>query len=286
MTPQERELVADLFQRLAELEREPRDPDAERTIREGLARAPNALYALVQTVLLQDEALKAADDHIQELEQELTQRGGGQGGPERQRGFLDSMRDSIFGRDEPRGSVPPTGGGRPMGVPPGYGGGGYNEPGMGGPGGGMGSGPFGMGTGPMGGGGPRGGGFLGTAAAAAAGAIGGGLLMNGIRSAMAGAGGGQGSAGGAGKGPFAGAFDQLTGGAAGAGGRGGSPWESGGQNPLAREAGLDDIGSSRRTGMADMRNQGAGQSDDDLDFEDADYEDDDSDFDDDDQIET
>src|SRR5437763_13506957 len=37
MTPQERELIADLFDRLAELEDQPRDPDAERAIAEGLA---------------------------------------------------------------------------------------------------------------------------------------------------------------------------------------------------------------------------------------------------------
>ncbi|MEA2934485.1 MAG: uncharacterized protein QOD74_1131, partial [Variibacter sp.] len=280
MTPQERELVADLFSRLAELEREPRDPDADRTIREGLSKAPNALYALVQTVLLQDEALKAADDHIQELEDQLAQRGGAQGGPPTQQqggGFLDRMRGSFSGRDEPRGSVPQTGGERPTGSPWGSrgGGGGYDDgprmaggPDMGGgPGGPMGGGPFGgggMGGGPfgsggmMGGGGPMGGGpmggagrggFLGTAAAAAAGAIGGGLLMNGIRSAMGGAGGGQ--AGGAGRGPFAGAFDQLSG-----GGKGGSSAsESGGANPLSREAGLDDIGSSRRAGFANTNDQ-------------------------------
>jgi hypothetical protein len=52
MTPQERQLVDQLFERLATLEREPRDPDAERAIREGVARAPNALYALVQTALV------------------------------------------------------------------------------------------------------------------------------------------------------------------------------------------------------------------------------------------
>ncbi|RAI33704.1 GGDEF domain-containing protein, partial [Rhodoplanes serenus] len=68
MTPQERQLVDDLFQRLATLEREPRDPEAERAIREGLSRAPNAVYALVQTTLLQDEALRQAHERIAELE--------------------------------------------------------------------------------------------------------------------------------------------------------------------------------------------------------------------------
>ncbi|HET9687433.1 MAG TPA: DUF2076 domain-containing protein, partial [Pseudolabrys sp.] len=57
MTPQERQLVDDLFDRLAGLENAPRDPEAERAISEGLARAPHAIYPLVQTVLVQDEAL-------------------------------------------------------------------------------------------------------------------------------------------------------------------------------------------------------------------------------------
>ena len=58
MTPQEQQLVAELFDRLASLEGQRRDPDAERVITEGLRRAPNAVYALVQSVLVQDEALK------------------------------------------------------------------------------------------------------------------------------------------------------------------------------------------------------------------------------------
>ena len=101
MTPQERQLVDDLFDRLAKVEGAPRDPDAAAAIQDGLRKAPNAVYVLVQTVLLQDEALKRAGARIQELEQahapEQTQSGG----------FLDSMRDTIFGKDsQPRGSVP------------------------------------------------------------------------------------------------------------------------------------------------------------------------------------
>ena len=185
-----------------QLEREPRDPEAERTIREGLARAPNAVYALVQSVLVQDEALKAANNHIADLEDQLDS---GQRRPQEQRGFLDNMRDSIFGSDEPRRGSVPSVGDRPTGAPSGSGGGrpdpwaqareapqyrdqGYGGPGYGGPGYG----------GPQGGGIWRrrpdgwrwemggGGSFLGTAAAVAAGAIGGGLLMGGIRSAMGG----------------------------------------------------------------------------------------------------
>jgi len=71
MTPQEREQVANLFDRLTQLEKGTRDPDAEQTIAEGLKRAPNAIYALVQTVLVQDETLKRADARIKELEAEF-----------------------------------------------------------------------------------------------------------------------------------------------------------------------------------------------------------------------
>ena len=57
MTPQERQLVSELFDRLASLEGERRDPDAERAIVAGLDQAPNAIYPLVQTVLVQDELI-------------------------------------------------------------------------------------------------------------------------------------------------------------------------------------------------------------------------------------
>ena len=57
MTPQERQLVDDLFDRLAKVEGAPRDGDAIAAMQEGLRKAPNALYVLVLTVLVQDEAL-------------------------------------------------------------------------------------------------------------------------------------------------------------------------------------------------------------------------------------
>jgi hypothetical protein len=116
MTPQERQIVTELFERLAQLENNPRDPDAEDLIADLWDKAPNASYALVQSVLVQEEALKRANAHIQELEAELgiTPEQPAQGG-----GFLDSMRDRMFGRSEPgRGSVPSVRpGDQPMGAP-------------------------------------------------------------------------------------------------------------------------------------------------------------------------
>jgi hypothetical protein len=77
MTPQEQD-VNELFDRLAELESNPRHPDAERLIADGLRRAPHAAYALVQTALVQDEALKHANARIDELQAQV-------GGEEQQR---------------------------------------------------------------------------------------------------------------------------------------------------------------------------------------------------------
>ena len=118
MTPQERKLIDELFDRLASLERNPRDPDAVRAINEGLQRAPNALYPLVQTALVQDEALKRADARIRELEDELELE---PGEPVKQPGFLDNMRDALLGK--PQGSVPTVRPGGPCRKPVGQHGG-------------------------------------------------------------------------------------------------------------------------------------------------------------------
>jgi uncharacterized protein len=281
MTPQERELITKLFDRLAPLENAPRDPEAEQAIAEGLARAPHAIYPLVQTVLVQDEALKAANAKIEELLTEL-----GEPPPEqqqRQGGFLESMRESVFGRREsppPAGSVPSVPqGGSPWANAPGYRDQGYRDqppPGMGGPG----YGGYGGAPGGGYGGGPGGGGsFLGTAAASAAGMIGGSLLLGGIRNMLGGHGG---------KGPFAGAFDHLSSGGGTTPGSGG-----GGSGELGRQAGLDDIGRSpgggsegTRAGMLDSsHDEGDDQEsegdDEDTDSDDGDSGDDDSGSDDD-----
>jgi hypothetical protein len=234
MTPQERQLVDDLFDRLSRVEGAPRDPDATAAIAQGLRTAPNAVYALVQTVLLQDEALKRANSRIQELE------AGGAGEQQQSGGFLDSMRETIFGQSQSRGSVPnvrpPEVSSRPVWnsgqvieqmEPPGqynqgpqYNQGGYGQS-YGAPQAPMGGGPMG---GPMGGGG---GSFLGTAAAAAAGMVGGSLLLGSIRSMMGGSHHGFGDA-------------------AGLGGKteGQKPWSDQSSSDLARDAGIDNIGSS------------------------------------------
>ena len=226
MTPQERKLIDELFDRLTSLESNPRDADAVRAINEGLQRAPNALYPLVQTALVQDEALKRADARIRELEDELELE---PGEPVKQPGFLDNMRDALLGK--PQGSVPSVRPGAPAAAspwgntsapPPNYAQGGYGAPPQ----------P-----------GSAGGSFLGTAAATAAGVVGGALLMNSFRGMFGGN--NQGHS----------AFDSGAG--------SGTPWGGGNAagSDLARDAGLNDIGrggggsdygdSSQRAGLFD-----------------------------------
>jgi uncharacterized protein len=228
MNPQERQLVDELFDRLAKLESAPRDADAAAAINQGLAHAPNAIYPLVQTVLLQDEALKRAAARIEELE---AQASGQQ--QESQGGFLDSMRGAIFGQQQKGGSVPsvrPAEQSRPVWN---TGGGAYQAA---------------PAAPPMpqadpraqGGGFGGGGSFLGTAAAAAVGMIGGSMLMNSIGGLMGGHRQGFGDASSMDRG----------------GSGGGSPW-TGDQSKgdLAREAGVNDVG---RGGGGNERDADAG----------------------------
>jgi hypothetical protein len=230
MTPEERKLIDELFDRLASLENNPRDRDAVRAINDGLQRAPNALYPLVQTALVQDEALKRADARIRELEEELELE---PREPVKQAGFLDTMRDALLGR--PQGSVPSVRAGadpqpaspwRTTSVqqPGGY----APQPGYGGQQGAYGAAP-----------GAAGGSFLGTAAATAAGVVGGALLANSFRGMFGGHNQGQS------------AFDSGAG--------AGAPWggDASGGN-LSRDAGLNDIGGGGRDAEYDSGSQRAG----------------------------
>ena len=118
MTPQERQQVTELFERLSQLENAPREREAEDLIARGLQHVPHAPYALIQTVLIQEEALARANARIQELEGRAGGMESGQPG-----GFLDSLRGAFAGQPAAprRGSVPSTrGGSAPMGVPPAF----------------------------------------------------------------------------------------------------------------------------------------------------------------------
>ena len=262
MTPQERQLIDDLFDRLAKLESAKRDSEAMSAIMQGLRNAPNAVYALVQTTLVQDEALKRADMRIQELE-------AGAGQQAQSGGFLDSMRDAIFGQNQQhgqnQGSVPNVrapemaGGSRPawntgqvlqQGQPPGQ----YGQPAYGQPYGGAQQQPSAFGGG---------GSFLGTAAAAAAGVVGGSLLAGSIRSMMGGGGNHQ-------------SFGDTAGHSGGIEDR--RPWSDQSGGNLAKDAGINDIGSRGSSGQRADNNDNDSGSRQGF-FDSASHDDDDTDHD-------
>ncbi|PSC04584.1 DUF2076 domain-containing protein [Alsobacter soli] len=181
MSPEERQLLANLFERVKGAANTPRDKEAEAFIADAVRQQPYAPYMMAQTVIVQEEALKAAASRIQELEAQLADHA-----RERDAGstsFLGGLGKSIFGGQDqrppqqqarpapgpwgqaaqPQGGPPPAPG--PWGAPAQPQGGGFFGGGQGGP---------------MGGGG--GGGFLRGAMTTAAGVAGGALLFQGISS--------------------------------------------------------------------------------------------------------
>ncbi len=146
MQSQERELITGLFGRLQPFESQPRDGEAEALIKDSVARQPAAPYLLVQTVLVQEQALKAAQERIAELEAKA-------GAAPAASGFLGSApKIGPWGAPAaPPASVPSTRSPLQAAVAPQQGGGG---------------------------------GFLRTAMATAAGVAGGALLFEGIRGLM------------------------------------------------------------------------------------------------------
>jgi uncharacterized protein len=171
MTPEERQLLTALFDRIGSTASQPRDREAEAFIADALRQHPFAPYVLAQTVIVQDEALRAAAERIQTLEQQAPQ----------------DDAPSFLGRPQSR-----TQSGLP-GI------GSSQAAAQGGPWGGAASQaqPDGLG------GGGAGGGFLRNAMATAAGVAGGALLFQGIQSLFTGKEGGA-------AGLFGGGADQAT----------------------------------------------------------------------------
>jgi hypothetical protein len=73
MTPQDRELIQSVFDRLARLGPQAKDPEAERLIAERAGQLPDATYTLVQAVVVQDLTLRQAQAHVAELERQLAE---------------------------------------------------------------------------------------------------------------------------------------------------------------------------------------------------------------------
>lgn len=175
MSPEERQLLTGLFDRIRGAANTPRDQEAEGLIQDATKAQPYAPYFLAQTVLVQDQALRAANDRLQELEgkvKDLESRAASGPRP----GFLGGL-GSLFGGSgpsaAPRAPVPPPAGGR-WGQSPAQGS--WQQPPQG-------YAPPGAAPGPWGG---QGGGFLTGALGTAAGVAGGVLLADSIRGLFAG----------------------------------------------------------------------------------------------------
>jgi uncharacterized protein len=86
MTPEERRIIEDLFQKLAEVDRRSglREPEADALIAQLAARQPGAAYYMAQAIIAQERALEAAQARIQELEERAR-------APQSSGGFLSGL---------------------------------------------------------------------------------------------------------------------------------------------------------------------------------------------------
>jgi uncharacterized protein len=105
MTPEERQMLGGLFQRVNAAAATPRDAEAESFINDAVRAAPHAPYVLSQTVLVQQQALEAAAKHISELEAAARQPAD-QG--EEHGSFLGNLGKTIFGGGAPSAPPRPT----------------------------------------------------------------------------------------------------------------------------------------------------------------------------------
>lgn len=107
MSPEERQLLTDLFNRTANAAATARDRDAEALIEQAVREQPTAPYYLAQAVIVQEKALSAAADRIRDLERQLAET---QRAPQQTQG--GGFLNSIFGtgRSEPPVPEPARGG--------------------------------------------------------------------------------------------------------------------------------------------------------------------------------
>lgn len=120
MTPDERQLLTQFLQDLAQARAGPKDPEAATLISQAINANPDAPYLLVQHTVISDQALHAAQARIAELEAQLNNVGQGQS-----RSFLAGGA-GPWGQSQGQGpstAVPPSDapppGGYGYGPPPG-----------------------------------------------------------------------------------------------------------------------------------------------------------------------
>ncbi|KAB2847831.1 MAG: DUF2076 domain-containing protein, partial [Hyphomicrobiaceae bacterium] len=97
MSPDERALIQGLFDRLRQVDNQPRDPEAERLIQDSLRGQPGAPYYMAQAIIVQEQALQAAQTQIQELERRVSELEAGGARQQAPGGFLSSVTGGLFG---------------------------------------------------------------------------------------------------------------------------------------------------------------------------------------------
>jgi len=105
LNPEDRDAIDGLFERIDTVARAsgPRDEEAEALIRQRLRDAPASPYYMAQTILMQEHALRVAEQRINELEAQGSRRpsggilGGLFGGEEPQRGQQPAARRAPRG---------------------------------------------------------------------------------------------------------------------------------------------------------------------------------------------
>ena len=103
MTPQEQQLITELFARLKQAPAQATDAVADQLIRRGVTDNPEAPYRLVQTVLIQEMALSQAQHRVAELENRVVQANAASSAPPPQ------PATSFLGDPVSRGAMPPAG---------------------------------------------------------------------------------------------------------------------------------------------------------------------------------
>ncbi|MGO8420080.1 DUF2076 domain-containing protein [Rhizobium ruizarguesonis] len=105
MSPEERQLLTALFDRVRTAAATPRDSAAEALIDQATREQPSATYYLAQAVIVQEKGLEAAANHIKELEERVRQLEAGESEhrqAEQGGGFLSS----IFGNTQTQQPAP------------------------------------------------------------------------------------------------------------------------------------------------------------------------------------
>lgn len=106
MTPDERQLLTGLFDRVRTAANTPRDRDAETLIADAVRVQPYAPYLLAQTVIVQEQTLTAAAARVEQLEARVRELESAAPSTPAASSFLGGIGKSIFGGGEPARPAP------------------------------------------------------------------------------------------------------------------------------------------------------------------------------------